>query len=447
MRIGIVGAGVAGLTTAKVLTEAGHEVVIFDRTPDVGGVWSRTRRYPGLTTQSPKAQYSFSDHRMPKEFPEWPSGAQVQEYLASYVAANGLDPLLRLRTTVTAATPLPEGGWQLDLLPEDGAPRTEAYDRLVVANGVFCEPQIPVYDGAADFREAGGQLIAATALLDVEQARDKHVLVVGYGKTACDVTVPVSDVAASTDLVARQLLWKMPRKIANVVNFKMLLLTRMGEALFRYVRLRGVEKFLHGPGDPLRRRMLNSIGDVSVRQFKLEELDLVPTGRMEDIVKGAIGLATEGFFEGVLAGRIGVHKNTVIRRLLTIDGRPGAELSDGSVLPADLVVCATGFSQGASRSSLRQSGRRCSTSAATSCSTVRSSPSMCRTCTSTGTTLPSSPRSTPRSPPSGSPRTWAEPCRCRPRRTDVGRSPIRSRSWTSPSTATTATAPRSSRSR
>jgi cation diffusion facilitator CzcD-associated flavoprotein CzcO len=346
MRVGIVGAGVAGLTTAKVLSQAGHEVEVFDRTPDLGGVWSRTRRYPGLTTQSPKAQYSFSDHPMPKSFPEWPTGAQVQEYLESYAAENRLDPLLRLSTTVTAATPLADGGWRLDLQPEGGTAHSAEFDRLVVANGVFCEPAVPAYDGVDEFRAAGGRLIAGTELLDVEQARGQHVLVVGYGKSACDVTVPLSEVAASTDVIARQLLWKVPRKIANVVNFKMLLLTRMGEALFRYLRLRGMEKFLHGPGNGIRRRMLNSIGNVSVRQFKLKELDLVPPGQMEDIVKGAIGLATEGFFEGVQAGRIQVRRDTTIRRLAVVDGRPSAELSDGSVLPADLVVCATGFTQG-----------------------------------------------------------------------------------------------------
>ena len=72
MRVGIIGAGVAGLTTAKVLKQAGHEVVVYDKAPDVGGVWSRTRRYPGLTTQSPKAQYSLSDFPMPRDYPEWP---------------------------------------------------------------------------------------------------------------------------------------------------------------------------------------------------------------------------------------------------------------------------------------------------------------------------------------------------------------------------------------
>jgi hypothetical protein len=69
---------------------------------------------------------------------------------------------------------------------------------------------------------------------------------------------------------------------------------------------------------------------------------------MEGIVKGAIGLATEGFFEGVAAGRITVHADRTVARLLARDGAPAAELSDGSVLPADLVVCATGFRQGVS---------------------------------------------------------------------------------------------------
>ncbi len=248
MRIAIIGAGVAGLATAKVLVQAGHDVVVFDKTPDVGGVWSRTRRYPGLTTQSPKAQYSLSDFPMPRDYPEWPSGEQVQAYLAAYTAHFGLAGSLRLETEVVSATLAAGGGWSLETRDAAGTTATDGFDRLVVANGVFCEPAIPAYPGREEFAAAGGQLLAGTELHDAEQARGKHVLVVGYGKSACDVTVPVSQVAASTDVIARQLLWKVPRKINGKVNFKMLLLTRMGEALFRYRVLRGAEKFLHGPG-------------------------------------------------------------------------------------------------------------------------------------------------------------------------------------------------------
>ena len=347
MRIGIIGAGVAGLTTAKVLTQAGHEVEVFDRTPDVGGVWSRTRRYPGLTTQSPAAQYSFSDFSMPKSFPEWPTGAQVQEYLVAYATKFGLDPCLRLETTVDAVFPGAGAGWTVDARTGETPSVRRAYDAVVVANGVFCEPDVPRYPGAQEFADAGGRLVDGSEVLDVDEARDRHVVVVGYGKSACDITAALSPVAASTDVVARQMLWKLPRKIGGVLNFKMLLLTRMGEALFRYLRLRGVERFLHGPGNGLRRRMLNSIGSISVRQFGLAKHGLVPPGQMEDIVRGAIGLASEGFFEGVLDGSIRVHRDqTIVRLLADAHGSPCVELADGTVLPADLVVCATGFTQG-----------------------------------------------------------------------------------------------------
>jgi cation diffusion facilitator CzcD-associated flavoprotein CzcO len=345
--IAIVGAGVAGLATAKVLKQAGHEVTVFDRVDDVGGVWSASRRYPGLTTQSPKAQYELSDFRMPKAFPEWPSGEQVQQYLVAYAEHNDLVGRLTLSTEVEKVNRDSDGRWTVKYRPVDGKQsRTSPYDGVVLANGVFSARLRPSIPGEKEFAAAGGVLIAGSDVHSPDQTRGKHVVVIGYGKSACDVTVAVSDAAATTDVIARQLLWKVPRKINGVVNFKMLLLTRLGEALFRYRYLRGFEKFLHGPGNKIRRGMLNSIGSVSVRQFHLKELGLVPNGQMEDIVKGAIGLATEGFFEGVESGRIRVHRDQTIERLLVSDGAPAVELADGSVLPADVVVYSTGFTQG-----------------------------------------------------------------------------------------------------
>jgi hypothetical protein len=348
MRIAIVGAGFAGLSTAKVLTQVGHEVQVFDKTPDVGGVWSASRRYPGVQTQSPRDMYALSDFPMPKSYPEWPSGAQVQEYLASYATAFGLDDRIRLNTEVTSARAAEgDSGWRLQLRSTlDDSVSVETCERLIIANGVFCEPLAPSYAGVDEFEAAGGHLCVATEFLDAEQARGKQVVVVGYGKSACDVAVAISDTAAGTSVVARQLLWKVPKKVGGFLNFKYLLLTRLGEALFRYRTTRGVEKFLHGPGNGIRRRMLNSVGSMSVNQYKLTKLNLLPTGTMEGIVHGAIGLVTDGFFERVEQGTIVVHRDQSISRLLAVDGHPFAELDDGSLIPADLVVCATGFTQG-----------------------------------------------------------------------------------------------------
>ncbi len=344
MRIAVVGAGVAGLSTAKVLTGLGHEVVVYEQAPDVGGVWSETRRYPGVTTQSPRDTYALSDFPMPKSYPEWPSGEQVQQYLADYVEHFDLTPMLRLRTEVTSARPGPDGGWTLTTRSSAGV-ETSEHDHLVIANGVFSQAFVPEYDGVDDFAAAGGKLLAASDFHDVDAGRGKNVVVVGYGKSACDVAVKVSDVAASTDVVARQMLWKVPRKIGGVLNFKMLLLTRMGEALFRWQHPRGMEKFLHGAGNGIRLRMLGSVEAVTVRQYKLRELGLLPSGQLQDIVRTAIGLVSDGFFERVGDGRIRVRRDQTVKRLLEKDGAPYAELADGTLLRADLVVCGTGYRQ------------------------------------------------------------------------------------------------------
>jgi cation diffusion facilitator CzcD-associated flavoprotein CzcO len=355
MRIAVVGAGVAGLSTAKVLTQLGHEVVVYDKTPDVGGVWSETRRYPGVTTQSPRDTYALSDFPMPKSYPEWPSGQQVQEYLADYAKHCGLDRLLRLNTEVLQAGLRPEGGWALrtrqigsavrHLERVDTGEQSEIFDHLVVANGVFSEPFVPTYEGVEDFRAAGGRLCATADFHDEEEARDRHVVVIGYGKSACDVALRISDAAASTDVVARQMLWKVPKKIGGVLNFKMLLLTRMGEALFRWQHQRGMEKFLHGAGNEIRLRMLGSVEAITVRQCKLKELGLLPDGKIQDIVRTAIGLVTDGFYERVAEGRIRVRRDHFVKRLLEKDGAPYAELDDGTLIRADVVVCGTGYRQ------------------------------------------------------------------------------------------------------
>ena len=90
MRVAVIGAGFAGVVTTKVLLQFGHEPVLFEKAPDVGGVWSATRRYPGLSTQNNKDTYCLSDQPWPKSVPEWPSGAQVQQYVEIYARRFGV---------------------------------------------------------------------------------------------------------------------------------------------------------------------------------------------------------------------------------------------------------------------------------------------------------------------------------------------------------------------
>lgn len=341
MKIAIIGAGFAGLSSAKVLGSLGHDVTVFEKAPDVGGVWSSTRRYPGLTTQNNKGTYHLSELKMPRRFPQWLASEQVQEYLEAYVDKFGLAGCLRLGTEVTNVSPTAgEDGWLVTAHGE-----TERFDHVVVANGIFSTPVIPDYEGVAELEAAGGRLISTSDLGSLDEVAGRHVLMVGYGKSSCDVASVVSGVAASTDVIARDLLWKVPRKVAGFLNYKYLLLTRFGEGLFPYQRLGGVEKLLHANNSRIAQSLTTSVGAVVTRQLGLKSLDLVPDKPFHTIAKASVSLATEGFYEGVRDGSIKVHRQRTISRFLEKDSEPYAELSDGTLLRADVVICGTGFRQ------------------------------------------------------------------------------------------------------
>jgi len=348
MQIGVIGAGFTGLSTAKVLKQFGFDVTVFDKAPDVGGVWSATRRYPGLTTQNSRSTYAMSDFPMPKSYPEWPTGQQVQQYLANYAHHFGLDEHVRLNTNVVDADLDEQAGTWTVTTRDTCAPHavdTFVCDHLVVANGIFCDPLVPDYPGAREYAAAGGRLCHASEFHDMADARARDIVVVGYGKSSCDVAEALSDVAASTTVVARELIWKMPKKLGNVLNYKYLLLTRMGEGLFRYIRPKGFERFLHGPGRPVRNSVLASVQSVVTRQLRLRELDLLPAGSLERIARSTVSLVTDHFYDKVRDGAISVRRDSTITRLLVHDGRPSAQLSSSEVVPADAVVCGTGFHQ------------------------------------------------------------------------------------------------------
>ena len=324
MRVGVIGAGIAGLATTKTLRSVGHAVVTFDRVPDVGGVWSSTRRYPGLHTQNTRRTYGFSDYAPPRSWPEYPPAEQWQGYLRGYADKFGLASSLRLGVAVELAKPT-ASGWDLTLAIGDHV----EVDHVVIANGVFSEPRIPPWDGRDAHATAGGIVKAPSQHLSLDDARGRHVVVVGYGKSACDVAVSLSAVAASVTIVARRLFFKGTKKILGKEN-EDLAMTRASEFAFAHPRLAG-------PVFALLRRE-------TIRLQALEELGLIPPGPYQHIAQSGVCMETDGFQHCVRTGAIKVRRDTSVQSLHGDDG-PRAELDDGSLIPADLVVAATGFVQ------------------------------------------------------------------------------------------------------
>ncbi|MEW9263949.1 NAD(P)/FAD-dependent oxidoreductase [Kineococcus endophyticus] len=335
MRIAVVGAGPSGLVTAAVLTQFGHEVTVLEKAPDLGGVWSSTRRYPDVSTQDDRVSYAFSDVPMPADFPLHPTGNHVRAYLEHYADVKGVRDRVRLGATVERAVPAGDG-WSVQVRDAQGVSLLDV-DWLVLANGVFSTPHVPDWPGRDVFDATGGQVVEPTQLGDGAVLAGRDVVVVGWGKTACDVAVAASRTARSTTVVARAVRWKVPKRIAGSLTFRHLLLTRLGEHLMAPERTTRFQTLLATVDAPVRRAVLWSLAQRIARRTGARGVGLLP----DTPLPYADSLVTDGFFEAVRSGRITVRRE----RSITALGAGDVQLSDGSRVPADVVVAATGFDQ------------------------------------------------------------------------------------------------------
>ena len=97
-RVAIIGAGVAGLATAKTLLASGISCTIFERAERLGGVWADG--YSNFGVQVQKELYEFPDWPLPDDTPNFTPGPIFQKYLEAYVDRFGVRPCLRLSAKV-----------------------------------------------------------------------------------------------------------------------------------------------------------------------------------------------------------------------------------------------------------------------------------------------------------------------------------------------------------
>jgi cation diffusion facilitator CzcD-associated flavoprotein CzcO len=142
-RVGIIGAGVAGLATARQLIARGIECTIFERADRLGGVWAAG--YTGFGAQVQKELYEFPDYPLPEEAPGFTPGKVIQQYLEAYAGHFGVWSNIRFGTTVTEVRESADGTGRWVVAWEGSGDRSEvAFDLIVVAIGLFSnKPRLP----------------------------------------------------------------------------------------------------------------------------------------------------------------------------------------------------------------------------------------------------------------------------------------------------------------
>jgi len=207
----IIGAGPAGLATARALRARGLDYDQFERHGDVGGIWDidapGSPMYEAAHFISSKTMSGFAGHPMSDDFPDYPSHRQVLAYLRGFVDAYDLRRSIEFNTSIDSVTKLDDGTWQV--VRQDG--KTARYHAVVCCSGTQWVPNLPEVPGSFN-----GEVLHSSEYRDLDQIRGKRVLVVGGGNSACDIVVDAGRSASKAVISMRRGYWFVPKHVFGV---------------------------------------------------------------------------------------------------------------------------------------------------------------------------------------------------------------------------------------
>ena len=337
----IVGGGQGGIALGARLKRLGVSAVILEKNARAGDSWRK--RYASLVLHDPV----WYDHMPYRPFPQgWPVFTpkdQLADWLEAYVDDEQLDywggsPCL------SALRDEAEGRWYVQTV-RDGAPLTLRPRHLVLATGMSGFPQIPQIPGARDFR---GTIVHSSAFVGGAGWQGKKCVVVGASTSAHDLCQDLVMHGAEATMVQRS-----PTIVAT------------SEALLEYAWGRLYSEAA------LARGITTDLADLTVASVPHKVLPSLQKSLYETIAKRDAwlyeGLARAGFLYDFGEDGSGIH-TCYLRRgagyyietgasKMIIDGRiklaagTGIEhinessvtLTNGTELPADLIVFATGY--------------------------------------------------------------------------------------------------------
>ena len=198
-QVAVIGAGAAGLFTARHLLELGIGADVIERRAGLGGLWNPDDRFGGAYRSahliSSKHTTELPDFPMPAGFPDFPGRGHVLEYLRALAGQHDLASHIGFGQQVASAEPLADRGWRVRL--DNGDERE--YAALVIATGHHWAPAEPDVS-AASF---GGTVLHAAAYQTPEMFTGRRVVVAGLGNTAVDIAVDAVYAGADVTLSVR----------------------------------------------------------------------------------------------------------------------------------------------------------------------------------------------------------------------------------------------------
>lgn len=202
-RIGIIGSGFGAIAVAAEFLRNGyHDVRLWERSGDLGGVW-RDNAYPGAACDVPSPFYSLSWARWPAWSRRYSPQSDILRYLRAVADREGITRRTRFGAEVAAAE-WSGSSWTVRFA--DGS--SDEVDVLVSAVGQLSNPAVPAIPGADGFAGPSFHTAEWPAGLDVAGRR---VAVVGAAATAVQAVPALARAGAHVVLFQRTPSWIWPK--------------------------------------------------------------------------------------------------------------------------------------------------------------------------------------------------------------------------------------------
>jgi putative flavoprotein involved in K+ transport len=302
-----VGAGAAGLATAKLLHDEGLSPLVLEAGPEPGAAWRE--RYDRLRLHTPRLLSGLPGLRIPRRYGRWVARDDLLEYFRDYTAVHDLD--VRVNCRVDRLEP----SWVLHT--SDGPLRA---DHVVVATGYNGVPFVPDWPGRESF---AGRLVHSSEYRNPQPYAGRDVLVVGAGNSGAEIAHDVIDGGAARSRLSVRTPPQIVRRATLGIPAQLL-------------------------GMAIRKLPPDWVDPFTIWQRKVAIPDLSNRGlprpphgvRTSFITTGTTPILDVGIVDAVKRGRV-----EVVAAVEGFDGRD-VLLADGTRISPDVVIAATGFRAG-----------------------------------------------------------------------------------------------------
>ena len=336
----IVGGGQGGIALGARLKQLGVPTLIVDRHERPGDQWRG--RYTSLHLHDPVWYDHLPYLPFPGHWPVFPSKDQIADWLEMYAGVMALNywPKTACRA---ARHDEAAGDWHV-AVERDGQTLTLRPKHLVLATGMSGVPSMPDFPGMERFE---GDSHHSSRHPGGERYRGKRAVVIGSNNSAHDICADLWEHGADVTMVQRSSTHVARSESLMALGLGPLyseealangLTTEKADMTFASIPYRLLHEFQRPIYEEMKRRDAAFYERLRAAGFLLDFGDDESGLFMKYLRRGSGYYIDVGASELIAEGKVALKRGAVSEILPR-----GVRLEDGSGLPADLIVYATGY--------------------------------------------------------------------------------------------------------